>query len=160
MKVLGIDPGSKSLGYAFLEKDGGEIKVVESGVFNSSGNGFEDKLHEIFNFLKEITVKYKPDSLAVEEPFYGLNVKTAIRLGEIVGVIKLLSSQTGIKAYLYPPRIIKHVVTGYGGADKGQVKKNLSSLLNVKKNLNTHESDAVAVGYCHILCRARGVYKK
>lgn len=152
MRILGIDPGSRALGYAVLNYDSAKIMVVEGGVFNPNmKESFDSRLLEVFQFVKSLIKKHHPSVLAVEEPFYRINVKTALKLGEVMGAIKLAGVDAGIDIMGYKPRFVKQAVTGYGGADKLQVSKTICSILKIEeKPVNFNESDAIAVAYCCI----------
>ncbi|HUF02612.1 MAG TPA: crossover junction endodeoxyribonuclease RuvC [Aridibacter sp.] len=151
MRVLGIDPGSESLGWGIL--DGGSLKYrgIAYGVIRPGrGLTFSKRLSKIHNDLTEVIGKYDPEVLAIEEAFFAKNAKVAIKLGQVRGVVLLIGETNGLEIAEYSPRLIKQTVVGYGNAEKSQVQEMVRILLKLDKIPESHDAaDALATGICH-----------
>jgi crossover junction endodeoxyribonuclease RuvC len=155
-RVLGIDPASAGpTGYGIVESDGrccrslhyGALKVADKLRKESAGAALEAVYSLICNLLRE----FSPDALAVESIFSALNVKTALRLAEVRGVVLLAAAQHGVKVHSYAPRLIKASVAGYGNADKQHVQAMVRSLLGMTEMPEPSDAaDALAVALCHM----------
>jgi len=151
MRVLGIDPGSETLGWGVVEGAGLKYSGVEFGTVKSSPKlAFSKRLAKIYGGVAEVIDRYSPDVLSIEEAFYANNVSVAMKLGQVRGVILLLAEQRGIEIAEYAPRLIKQTVTGYGAAEKHQVGEMVKILLRLKTVPAPHDvSDALAIAICH-----------
>ena len=147
--VLGIDPGNYRTGYAFLYKENGKILLFKSGIIKSP-KVKPKNLGFIFNKMKVLIEENNPSEIALESSFFGKNPQTLIRLGEIRGIILLLSSIYNIPIFEYTPQQIKNTVTGYGWATKEDVYSMVKKMFKIDTE-SYDETDAVAVGYCHLL---------
>ena len=124
MRVLGIDPGSETLGWGVVEGSGMKYSVVDFGTVKSNPREkFSKRLLKIYTGLEEVIEKFQPDVLSVEEAFYAANVGVAIKLGQVRGVVLLLGEKAGMEIAEYSPRLIKQTVVGYGDAEKHQVQE-------------------------------------
>lgn len=152
MRVLGIDPGTATTGYGIMENKNGKSKVIEYGCIKTDKNlSFPERLRIIYNTIKNIIKKNKPDCVAIEEIFFSKNVKTAISVGHARGVGILAGINSGIEIAEYTPLQVKIAVVGYGRAEKYQVQEMLKILLKLKFIPKPDDaSDALAVAYCHI----------
>ncbi len=156
MIILGIDPGTARCGFGVIEQDGGALTLLECGLIDTpAGTPTSHRLTAIYSRLNELIVTHKPVAVAVEELFYGNNAKTAIAVGQARGVILLAAAHNGVETAEYTPPQIKLAVTGYGKADKGQVRSMVKTVLNLKELGGPDDvSDAVAVALCHAFsCR-------
>ena len=151
MRVLGIDPGSETLGWGVVEGSGLKYAGVEYGTVKSSPKlSFPKRLANIYDGVAEVIERFSPDVLSVEEAFYAVNVSTAMKLGQVRGVILLLGEQRGLEIAEYAPRLIKQTVTGYGAAEKHQVGEMVRILLRLKSIPTPHDAaDALAIAICH-----------
>lgn len=154
MKVFGFDPGSHRAGYGIIEEVEGEPVYITSGVIPIKGD-LPQRLVELHNVVKRLFSEFHPDVLAVEAPFVHKNAKTALRLGQVQGVVILLASIHAIPFFEYTPKEVKEVVTGYGGASKEQVREMVRRLLKVNGHMQLDASDALAVALCHLLSKGR-----
>jgi crossover junction endodeoxyribonuclease RuvC len=155
-RVLGIDPAAAGpTGYGIVESDGrscrslhyGALKVAEKLRKESAGAALEAVHSLICNLLCE----FSPDALAVEAIFSALNLKTALRLAEVRGVVLLAAAQHGVEVHSYAPRLIKASVAGYGNADKRHVQVMVRSLLGMAETPEPADAaDALAVALCHM----------
>ena len=151
MRILGIDPGLATIGYALVDKENNSFKVLEYGVIKTSADKENiERLEIIHRNIQELIEEFKPEQMAVEELFFNKNVKTAIKVGQARGVILLAGSQAGIKVAEYTPLQIKQAVVGYGRADKRQVQQMVKSLLNLVELPKPDDAaDALAISICH-----------
>jgi len=151
MRVLGIDPGSETLGWGVVEGHGLKYSLVDYGTVRSDTKQvFSKRLLGIYNGVDEIVGKYSPDVLAVEDTFYAVNVSVALKLGQVRGLMLLLAEQRGIEIAEYSPRLIKQTVVGYGAAEKKQVQEMVRVLLRMKTVPTPHDAaDALAIAICH-----------
>ena len=155
-RVLGVDPAAAGpTGYGIVESDGrncrmvhyGALKVAERLRKESAGAALEAVHTLICGLLRD----FSPDALAVESIFSALNVKTALRLAEVRGVVLLAAAQHGVTVHSYAPRLIKASVAGYGNADKRHVQVMVRSLLQMSEMPEPADAaDALAVALCHL----------
>ena len=151
MRVLGIDPGSETLGWGVVEGSGNKYSLVEFGVVKSNPRmAFSKRLAKIFSEVDEIVGRLTPDAMSIEEAFYSINVNVAMKLGQVRGVMLLLAEQRGLSIAEYAPRLIKKTVVGYGNAEKQQVGEMVRILLGMKAVPTPHDAaDALAIAICH-----------
>jgi crossover junction endodeoxyribonuclease RuvC len=155
MRVLGIDPSIQSTGFGIIEYSNNTYNVINCGVIKPSRKKlFHHKINEIKSRLDELIAEYEPDEVAIENPFYARNIKTAITLGQVRGATLVAIASHNCSLFEYSPLEIKKAVTGYGQADKNQVRVMVQTLLNMNdKKLETDASDALAAAYCHLNSR-------
>lgn len=152
MRVIGIDPGSNITGYGVIESDGRRYELIEcAGIRASSKASFSERLLLISNKLQEVIERLTPQACAVEETFYAVNVKSALKLGHVRGVVLLAAARAGVELFEYSPLEIKSALVGYGRAEKEQVQEMVRVLLKMKEPPQPLDaSDALAVAICHI----------
>jgi len=152
MRVLGIDPSSVATGYGLLQSDGNDSLVLAYGAIKPSRKAeLPAKLLEIKNGIERLISAYNPDEIAVENPFYGLNIKTAITLGQVRGAVLVAVASAAVPLFEYSPLEIKKAVTGYGQAEKVQVGLMVRSLLRVDDDaMEEDAADALACAFCHL----------
>src|ERR1700759_2878209 len=122
MRVLGIDPGSETLGWGVVDGTGTRYKLVDFGVVKSNTrHAFSKRLAGIYDRVSEVVAEHSPDVLSVEDTFYSVNVGVALKLGQFRGTMLLLAEQRGIEIAEYAPRLIKQTVTNFRKADKAYV---------------------------------------
>jgi len=151
MIVLGIDPGLAATGWAVVKKEE-KPKLIDCGCIKTKKEeAFSERLCFIFHEVKKIASKAKPQAAAIEEIFFAKNTKTAIKVAQAMGVIKLACRESKIPVFEYTPLNIKTTITGYGRADKDQVKSMILKTLNLKKKIKwNHTFDAIAVSLTHL----------
>ena len=150
MKILGIDPGTRITGYGVVEKgQKGILNVAYGEIRMRRGEPLSACLKKIYNRLMEIIVEYAPDVIALEDIFYGKNVKSLIKLAQARGVIILAASHSSIPLYEYTPLEVKKAIVGYGRAEKIQVQHMVRVILSLKETLPLDASDALAIAICH-----------
>ncbi len=152
MRVIGIDPGSYHLGYGIVEKtQTGQVELVSSGTITIPRKiPQEQRLKRIYHALKEILQTYRPQEASVEEVFFARNVKTALSLGQVRGVVLLCLAEEAVRINQYSASEVKKAVTGYGRADKFQVQSMVKTILKLKELPGPDEADALALALCHI----------
>lgn len=155
MRVLGIDPSIQSTGFGIIEYSNNTYTVINCGVIKPSRRKlFHHKINEIKSRLDDLMTKFEPDEVAIENPFYAQNIKTAITLGQVRGATLVAVASHNCALFEYSALEIKKAVTGYGQADKNQVRIMVQTLLNIKdKKLETDTSDALATAFCHLNSR-------
>ena len=151
MRVLGIDPGSETLGWGVVEGSGLKYALTDYGTVKSSPKeAFSKRLLKIYNDVEAVIEKFQPDVVSVEEAFYANNVKVALKLGQVRGVVLLVGEKHQLEISEYSPRLIKQTVVGYGNAEKHQVQEMVRLLLKLKTAPQPHDAaDALAIAICH-----------
>ena len=151
MLVLGIDCGTQRTGYGVIESDGGGHRLVAAGVIQTRvRDPFEMRLHEIARGLRAVIRQHGPVAAAVEQVFYAVNVRTALKLAHVRGVALLAIAEAGLPLGEYSPLEIKTSVVGYGQAGKQQVQVMVQSLLGLDSMIESEDAcDALAVAICH-----------
>jgi crossover junction endodeoxyribonuclease RuvC len=151
MRVLGIDPGSQTMGWGVVEGDGRRYSLVACGSIRVPASlKFSTRLLKMCNALEEVIAEHLPDACAVEDAFLATNVKVTMKLGQVRGVVLLVAERAGLEISEYSPRLIKQTVVGYGNAEKHQVQEMVRLLLALKSVPTPHDAaDALAVAICH-----------
>lgn len=125
MRILGIDPGLATVGFAVIEADekGGK-QLIEYGVISTkAGLEMGERLHEIYKDMQGVLREYKPEFCAIEQIFFSKNVTTGIQVSQARGVILLALQEAGLEVHEYNPTSIKASLTGDGSADKKAIQK-------------------------------------
>ncbi len=156
MKVLGIDPGTATVGYGVVERTadrGRAMRLVECGILRTRPRDpLASRLAVIHEGLVELIARHRPDVLAVEDIFFAANVRTTVVLGHARGVILLAGAQAGIAVAEYSPALVKKTVVGRGAALKPQVAYMVAKLLQLEAAPEPADAaDAVAVALTHLL---------
>lgn len=151
MRVLGIDPGSRYLGFGLVDFHGVKARYVAHGVVKTEGRGtLPMRLQVIFDELKQVLNVFKPDAVAVEGVFTHKNARSALILGHARGVALLLAAQAGLTVYEYAPARVKRSVGAGGNDGKGAVARMVTLLLELEEPLERSDAyDALAVALCH-----------
>jgi crossover junction endodeoxyribonuclease RuvC len=151
--VLGVDPGSRHTGYGVLWGHDDRLQHLAHGhIVAGSQATLEKRLCRIYDTLSELIRLHQPRAVALEEIFLGINIQSALTLGQVRGVIILAAAQARLPVFQYPPLTVKKAVVGYGQASKSQVQLMVEHLLGLKV-ANQHAADALAVGACHLFHR-------
>jgi len=152
--VLGIDPGLANTGYGVVERRGGRLMALDGGVIQTAaGAPPEQRLAEIHAAVDALMGAHEPDALALEELYFGQNVRTAFAVGQARGVVMLAAGQHGIACTGYTPQQVKGAVCGSGRAQKDQVARMVQALLALPEEPRPdHAADALAVAVCHVNC--------
>jgi crossover junction endodeoxyribonuclease RuvC len=148
--ILGVDPGGSHTGYGLVLSQGEELRLAAQGRFSpKSAWAMPRRLVYIHQGLSELTSAHRPAAVAVEDIFQGRNIRSAIKLGHVRGVVLLAAAQAGAEVFSYAPRLVKNAVAGYGQADKAQVAHMVGELLRLTAPLAPDAADALAVAICH-----------
>lgn len=156
MRVLGVDPAATGpTGYGVIESDGRAWSTLDYGALRVPPKRQKESpgavLHDVHALLCRLIDKFAPQVVAVESVFSALNVRTALRLAEVRGVVLLAAAQHGIAVYSYSPREVKACVSGYGHADKRQMQLMVRALLAMDETPEPADAaDALAVALCHV----------
>lgn len=158
MTIIGIDPGSQKTGWGVVSGTGNSLRLVDCGLIRAAGGGeFSLRLACIYNELRKVMERCRPDSAAIEDVFMSRNPMSALKLGQARGAAVAACASLGIHVSDYPPTAVKQAIVGAGRADKEQVAYMVGRLLKTegeKWALDT--SDALAVAICHLsMCRFR-----
>lgn len=151
MKILGIDPGTLVAGYGVIEKLGSKTTAIEYGSIKVGKNQtFPQRLKTIHDKIMEIITRHKPCQMAIEEVFYGKNIKAAIKIGEGRGIVFLCAASANIPITEYAATVVKRAVVGNGHAHKGQVQEMVKIILNLQEIPEPEDAaDALAIAICH-----------
>lgn len=152
MKVLGIDPGSRACGYGLVEENRGSLVAVEFGVWRESSGPLSRRLEALFAQAERFLADHRPDAVALETVFTGRSAASAAALSHARGVVLLAAARAGLPAFEYEPLTIKKSVTGYGRAEKPQVREMVRSLLaghGLRIPLDAADALATAICHCH-----------
>ncbi len=150
MKILGIDPGLAVTGFGVVEVDNRGVKLLNAGCFTTSAGEIAGRLKIIFGKMTELVDSQQPDEVAIEEGFYGKNVKVAMSLGQARGAVILACTLKNVPVFEYSPREVKLSTVGRGSASKEQVNYMIKALLSLKQIDGPYDvTDALAVAYCH-----------
>lgn len=153
MRVLGIDCGGEYTGYGVVEMNshGGLACLACGAIRLSPREPLARRLSRIYSALGDLVLAHHPDEVAIEEVFYALNVKSALKLGQVRGVAMLAAASAGLEVAEYSPLTIKSSVVGYGRAEKLQVQHMVTRLLNLTVPPEPLDaSDALAIAICHL----------
>jgi crossover junction endodeoxyribonuclease RuvC len=156
LKILGIDPGNYVTGYGIVEKQRSQLHQVVYGEIKMAREASRAlSLKSIYQQLLAIVEEYTPDVCAMEDVFYGKNIKTLIRQSEVRGVIILAAAQTNLPICEYSPLEVKKAVVGYGRAEKSQVQMMIKAILKLSALPPADAADALAVAICHANCNMK-----
>jgi len=149
-KIVGIDPGSHRTGFALIESEGTQIKLLYAEVIEAPRTFvLFDRLKVILDCLETRLAELVPSEVAIENLFHGKNAKSAFTLGMARGVAIGACLRQGLRIHEYAPTQVKSVVTGHGRADKEQVKKMLEMCLGFELKVGVDATDAIAIAFCH-----------
>jgi crossover junction endodeoxyribonuclease RuvC len=153
--VFGIDPGCERTGYGCVETDGSRHRIVLCGAITSPAvESLPDTLQRIHHRLTLLIKECQPASVAIENLFFSVNVRSALKLGHARGVAMLAAVEAGLPVFEYTPAEVKRAVVGYGRADKPQVQQMVRLLLGLDAVPTPHDAaDALAIAICHVHSR-------
>ena len=148
--ILGIDPGIADTGYGLIKNESGKLSCLAYGSIRTSAKlALPDRLEIINLELNKLIKKFRPDLVAIEELFFGSNVKTALVVGQARGVAVLTAKLNKINSVEFTPYQVKQAVAAYGHAEKGQVQRMVKLILNLKDLPKPDDAaDALAIAIC------------
>ena len=156
MRVLGVDPAAAGpTGYGIVESDGRQCRMLHYGALKVAAKRQKQAegaaLQEVHSLLCRLIQEFAPDVMAVESIFSALNVRTALRLAEVRGVVLLAAAQHGVEVHSYAPREVKATIAGHGQADKRQIQIMVRAILSMSATPEPPDAaDALAVALCHL----------
>jgi len=153
MRVLGIDCGTEYTGFGVVEMaSSGRLQCLTCGAIRlATRDPLPVRLSLIYSRLAELIREHQPDEVAIEDVFYALNAKSALKLGQVRGVAMLAAASSGLEVAEYAPLSIKSAVVGYGRAEKHQVQQMVTRLLQLAELPEPADaSDALAIAICHL----------
>lgn len=148
-RILGIDPGSRTTGYALIDSDGTHSTRVVSGSIRVAHAPWPGRLGLIFDQVAALVHDYAPDEMAVEQLIFARDPVAALKLGQARGAIICAALQGGVQVHEYSPKSVKQAVVGTGAAEKSQVQHMVRLLLALDAAPGEDEADALALALCH-----------
>ena len=155
--LMGIDPGSNIMGYAFISITTNKPKLIQFGTLNfSKEKNHYLKLKRINEEVSKLIEEYLPDELAIEAPFYGKNIQSMLMLGRAQGACITAALQKDIPIFEYAPKRVKQSITGNGNSSKEQVAKMLKNIFTIHLNISELDAtDALSVALCHFYSKGK-----
>ena len=152
MRVLGIDPGTVTMGYGVIEGRDDEVALVDCGALTSPQRSpIGERLSYLYSELLEVMSHCQPDAVAIEQPFMSKNVKSALAVGRAQAVAILAAANRGIPSYEYTPAQVKQRVADYGASSKEQIQEMVRLQLGLSQVPEPSDAaDALAVALCHL----------
>ncbi len=152
MLILGIDPGSTITACGII--DSLSKRTIFDYIKLKRNLSQNDKIYSVYRFIQEVVREFQPEEVAIETPFYSVNIQSAMLLSEIKAASIIAAKQEGLTVFQYTPRQIKQAICGYGAADKSQIRFVVEKTLKLDlKELPFDVSDAIAVALTHIYTR-------
>ena len=151
MKIIGIDPGLVQTGFGIINVKDNQASLIDYGIIKPAPReALANRLLVIFNDVCDILSNYNPQVFAIEDVFYGKNVKSAMRLGQARGAAMVAAASNNIPIYEYSARKVKQSVTGNGNAHKSQIQFMVKAKLHLDHNPEPMDAaDALAIALCH-----------
>ena len=152
MRVLGIDPGTVTMGYGMVESRDDEVALIDCGALTSSERSpIGERLSYLYHELLEIIQHHQPDAVVVEQPFVASNVRSALAIGRAQTIALLAAANKGIPTFEYTPAQVKQMVTNYGASSKEQIQEMVRLQLGLAKVPQPDDAaDALALAICHL----------
>jgi len=149
MRVLGIDPGLRNMGWGVIDVQGSRISHVANGIARSDGDDLSERLLSLFNQLTEVVDAYAPDTAAVEQTFVNKDAVGTLKLGQARGIAMLVPAKAGVPIGEYAPNAVKKAVVGVGHAAKQQIDHMVRLQLPGAQIAGADAADALAIAICH-----------
>ena len=149
MRILGIDPGLRTLGWGMIDVTGNRLSHVASGLCQPVGDDLATRLLHLHQLLSEVVAQLSPDQAAVEQTFVNKDGSSTLKLGQARGIALLVPAQAGIPVGEYAPNTVKKTVVGVGHADKRQVEHMVRLQLPGAAPQGPDAADALAIAICH-----------
>ena len=149
MRILGIDPGLRHMGWGIIDADGPRLRHVANGICNSQGDDLAQRLLSLFDQISTIIDQHRPDTAAVEQTFVNKDGAGTLKLGQARGIAMLAPARAGLNVGEYAPNAVKKTVVGVGHADKRQVAHMVRVQLPGVDIAGPDAADALAIAICH-----------
>lgn len=154
VRIIGIDPGSKTTGWGIVQEVSGTLQLIDCGAINTkSTDTFSQRLAHIYRELSIVLKHIQPQEAAIEQVFAAKNVSSALKLGQARGVAVAACANYEISVSDYEATLVKRTIVGNGRAEKNQVAFMVNRLLNAKLQEKSDVTDALAVAICHLTLR-------
>ena len=152
MRILGIDPGTVTMGYGVIEVKDGKIALVDYGALNSPERSpIGERLRYMYNGLLEVISICQPGAVAIEQPFMAKNARSALAIGKAQAIAILAAANSGLPSYEYTPTQVKQRVTNYGASSKEQIQEMVRLQLGLSQVPQPSDTaDALATALCHL----------
>jgi len=160
MRIIGLDPGLRHLGWGVIEEKPNGFRHIANGVCKSKGTDLPIRLHSLFKQLLAVFSEFRPDEVAVEQVFVNKDPVASLKLGQARAVCLLAPAECNLSVFEYAPNRVKKTVVGAGHADKAQVERMLKLQLGQIDFANSDASDAVAIALCHGIWRGSNLTKR
>jgi crossover junction endodeoxyribonuclease RuvC len=148
--ILGVDPGSRCMGYGLVRERSGVLSLVEAGVVRPGEEAMSARLGLMYTRISELLHAHSPHAVAVENVFFARNSASALKLGQARGAILAACGVHGMEVFGYEPTLVKKSLVGAGRAEKSQVSFMVGQLLGVKPDWAEDAGDALALAICHL----------
>ena len=160
MRVLGVDPGLRNMGWGVIEVNGSRISHVANGICHSKGSDLARRLLSLHAQLSDVLARHAPDTAAVEQTFVNKDAVATLKLGQARGIALLVLAQAGLTIGEYAPNKVKKTIVGVGHAEKHQVEHMVKLQLPGVQIAGADAADALAIGMCHAhYARASGSWE-
>lgn len=149
MRVMGLDPGLRALGWGIVDVNGSKLSHVANGICRTSSGAIGPRLAALFEELTNVWTQYLPDTAAVEQTFVNKDGAATLKLGQARGIAMLVPARAGVEVGEYAPNAVKKAVVGVGHADKRQIDHMVRMQLPGVKIAGPDAADALAIAICH-----------
>jgi crossover junction endodeoxyribonuclease RuvC len=149
MRVIGIDPGLRNMGWGVIDADGSRLRHVANGICRSDGDDLASRLLSLHTQLSQVFAFYKPEAAAIEQTFVNKDGAGTLKLGQARGIAMLVPAQAGLPVGEYAPNKVKKTVVGVGHADKIQVAHMVRIQMPGIEIAGPDAADALAIAICH-----------
>ena len=152
MIILGIDPGLSNTGYGLIRYEKKKMELIDYGcILTYKKDTFSSRIKQIYYKIQELIEKHHPHEVAIEEIFFNKNVRSALIVSKVHGMVAISVALMGLELYEYTPLQVKQATVGNGRAEKHQVQSMVKILLNLSEIPRPdHAADALAVAICHV----------
>ena len=149
MRIIGIDPGLRNMGWGVIDSHGSRLSHVANGTCHSTGKDLAARLLSLHRQLSEVLARYAPDQAAVEQTFVNRDAVATLKLGQARAIALLVPAEAGLPVAEYAPNAVKKTVVGVGHAHKNQVEHMVKMQLPGAKPSSADAADALAIALCH-----------
>jgi len=150
MRVLGIDPGTRTTGYGIVDFEDNVLRHIDNGgISPDEGKPLSNRLYHIYTVINSLIENHKPDVVVIEDLFVAKNARSSLLLGHARGVALVAASKAGVVIAEYSPSEVKKAVVGNGSATKHQIQQMVKMILKLPEIAIEDASDALAAAICH-----------
>ncbi|MCJ1899312.1 MULTISPECIES: crossover junction endodeoxyribonuclease RuvC [Paracoccus] len=149
MKIIGIDPGLRNMGWGVIAVDGPRLRHLDNGIVHSEAGDLGPRLAALYRGLCAVIAHHAPDAAAVEQTFVNKDALGTLKLGQARGIALLAPAEAGLEIGEYAPNAVKKTVVGVGHAAKEQIQHMVRFMLPGVEFAGPDAADALAVAICH-----------